>query len=137
MAECVCQQIKSLQKNERFAVSLIDESMEEAIIINKISVSDGSGGTITSYVPGAEISAAFSFDTSIQARIAEAAEAIGRYTITTKKNINLEYHTIIKRKKDSKVFRVTSKGDDNATPVSSYLDIRQVEAEEWEIPANE
>ena len=118
-------------------MSLIDESMEDAIIINKISVPDGSGGTITAYVPGAKISAAFSFDTSTQARIAEAADAIGRYTITTKKNINLEYHTIIKRKKDSKVFRVTSDGDDNATPVSSYLDIRQVEAEEWEIPANE
>ena len=117
-------------------MSLIDESMEDAIIINKVSVPDGSGGTITAYVPGAEISAAFSFDTSTQARIAEAAEAIGRYTITTKRNINLEYHTVLKRKRDGQIFRVTSKGDDNVTPESSFLNIRQVEAEEWEIPAN-
>lgn len=117
-------------------MSLIDESMEKAIIVDKITAPDGRGGVITNYVDGAEIQVAFSFDDSTQARIAEAAGTSNRYTLTTSKSINLQYHTIIRRARDQKTFRVTSDGDDNFTPASSSLDIRQVEAEEWEIPAN-
>ena len=51
--------------------------------------------------------------------------------------INLQYHDVVKRDRDGKIFRVTSDGDDNYTPASSSLDIRQVEAEEWTIPATE
>lgn len=117
-------------------MSLYAEAMEAAVIIDKITRPDGRGGVITQYVEGAEINAAFSFDASIEARIGEKQVATGRYTITTDKLINLQYHTVLKRKRDEKVFRITSDGDDNYTPASSSLNIRQVEAEEWEIPAN-
>lgn len=104
--------------------------------MDKTTAPDGRGGVKTTYVQGAEIQVAYSFDTSTPARVAAKDGTSDRYTLTTSKAINLEYHTIVKRARDNKVFRVTSDGDDNFTPNTSSLDIRQVEAEEWEIPAN-
>ena len=117
-------------------MSLYADAMEQSYIIDKITAPDGRGGVITRYVEGASIDVAYSFDASMEARIGEKQVATGRYTLTTNKAVNLQYHTIVKRVRDGKVFRVTSDGDDNYTPASSSLNIRQVEAEEWEIPAN-
>ena len=118
-------------------MSLYFEAMEESQIMDKVSLPDGRGGTITKYVPGAAIMVAYSFDASTQARIAEAEGVNNRYTLSTRKNVNLQYHDVVKRLRDGKIFRVTSDGDDNRTPASATLDKRDVEAEEWEIPASE
>lgn len=118
-------------------MSLVDNAMEKSYIMDKTTGPDGRGGVNTRYVPGAEIQVAYSFDTSTQARIAEQAGTENRFILTTKKAINLQYHDVVKRDRDGKIFRVTSDGDDNYTPASSSLDIRQVEAEEWTIPATE
>lgn len=118
-------------------MSLVDNAMEKTYIMDKTTAPDGRGGVITTYKEGAEIKVAYSFDTSTQARIAEQAGTENRFILTTKKAINLQYHDVVKRDRDGKIFRVTSDGDDNYTPASSSLDIRQVEAEEWTIPATE
>lgn len=118
-------------------MSLYFEAMEESQIMDKVSLPDGRGGTITKYKPGAKIMVAYSFDTSTQARIAEADGVNNRFTLSTRKNVNLQYHDVVKRLRDGKIFRVTSDGDDNRTPASAALDKRDVEAEEWEIPASE
>jgi hypothetical protein len=55
----------------------------------------------------------------------------GLYTIITEKNINLQYHDVVKRLRDEKIFRVTSDGDDKRTPASAGLNMRNVSAEEW------
>ena len=117
-------------------MSLLSDSYEKAIIYDKSTVSDGRGGVITRYTEGAEIAVAFSFDTSMEAKIAEKADAVGRFVLTTRRSVNLQYHDVVKRVRDGKVFRVTSDGDDNYTPASASLDMRQVEAEEWSIPNN-
>lgn len=118
-------------------MSLVDNAMEKSYIMDKTTGPDGRGGVITTYKEGAEIKVAYSFDTSTQARIAEQAGTENRFILTTKKAINLQYHDVVKRDRDGKIFRITSDGDDNYTPASSSLDIRQVEAEEWTIPATE
>ena len=118
-------------------MSLVDKAMEKTYIMDKTTTKDEYGGVVTKYVEGAEISVAYSFDNSTQARIAEQEGVANRYTLTTKKIINLQYHDILKRDRDGKIFRVTSDGDDNMTPNSAGLDLRQVEAEEWEIPTDE
>ena len=66
----------------------------------------------------------------MEARIAEKQGVTALYTITTRKNVNLQYHDILKRSRDGKLFRVTSDGDDKATPGSAGLNMRQVSAEE-------
>ena len=115
-------------------MSLVSEAMEASNIMDKTTIPDGRGGVITKYVEGAEIDVAYSFDTSTQARIGESEGAINRFTLTTKKSVVLQFHDVVKRKKDGKVFRVTSNGDENYTPASASLNMRQVEAEKWEIP---
>ena len=111
-------------------MSLLDESMELCVMMDKTTVSDGYGGYKTTWKEGAEISAAFVMDSSMEARIAEKQGVTALYTITTRKNVNLQYHDILKRSLDGKLFRVTSDGDDKATPGSAGLNMRQVSAEE-------
>ena len=115
-------------------MSLVDDAMIKSYILDKTSSPDGRGGVITTYKEGAEIMVAYSFDTSTEARLGEKQGAENRYTLTTRKTVNLQYHDVVKRTSDNKIFRVTSDGDDNLTPSSSSLDMRQVEAEEWELP---
>ena len=100
-------------------------------MLDKRTTADGYGGYITSWVEGAEFQAAIVLDNSIEARLAEQQGVTALYTVTTKKAINLQYHDVFKRLTDSKIFRVTSDGDDKHTPKSAGLNMRQVSAEEW------
>lgn len=117
-------------------MSLIDDFTSECAMIDKKSVPDGYGGFKPEWVIGASFNAAITLDNSMQARIAEKQGVTAFYTITTTKNINLQYHDVLKRLSDGKIFRVTSDGDDKATPISANLDMRQVTAEEWTLPGN-
>ena len=120
-------------------MNLIDEYMEMSggcVMLDKRTASDGIGGYKITYVEGAEFSAAITLDTSIQARVAEKQGVTALYTVTTSRALNLQYHDIFQRKSDNKVFRVTSDGDDKLTPPSATLDMRQVSAEEYELPTN-
>lgn len=115
-------------------MSLLQEAMEPCQIIDRVTVnSDGYGGVKIQWVPGAIIQATIVFDTSIQARVADHQGVSDLYTITTEKSINLVYHDVIKRMSDGKVFRITSDGDDNKTPRSAGLNMRQVTAEQWQL----
>ena len=108
--------------------------MEGCVLLNKQTVNDGYGGYITTYTEGAEFSAAFRFDSSIEARAAEKQGVTSLYTFITSKNIVLQYHDVLRRKRDGKIFRITSDGDDSYTPNSATLDMRLVTAEEWSLP---
>lgn len=116
-------------------MSLLDEYMENCVMIDKTTVSDGRGGFDYAFVEGAEFQAAITLDNSIQAKIAEQQGVTGIYSVTTQKSINLQYHDIFRRSSDGKVFRVTSDGDDKKTPVSATLNMRQVSAEEYTLPS--
>lgn len=115
-------------------MSLLDEAMEKCILLDEITTPDGYGGVDSRWVPGAEFEAAIVFNNSMEARIADKQGVTSLYTVTTHKNINLQYHKVFRRISDGKIFRVTSDGDDNKTPMSATLNMRNVSAEEWEIP---
>ena len=114
-------------------MSLLSDAMEECVILDKTTVSDGYGGFITEYVEGASFQAAITFDTSVQARRAEKEGVTSLYTVTTPRNVALEFYMIFRRTSDGKIFRVTSDGDDKMTPQSTILDMRQCTAEEWSL----
>ena len=118
-------------------MSLLSEAMEDCTLIDQITRSDGYGGYIRDWQDGAPIQCAIVLNTSTEARIAEAQSVKAIYTITTDKSVNLQYHQVLRRERDGKVFRVTSDGDDNATPASAMLNMRQVTAEEFDLPRNE
>ena len=115
-------------------MSLLTEAMENCILLDKTTAADGYGGYVTTWADGAEFQAAIVFDTSIEAKRAEKEGVTGLYTVTTSKALNLQYHDVFRRSSDSKIFRVTSDGDDKKTPSSAGLNMRQVSAEEWELP---
>lgn len=102
-------------------------------MLDKTTSPDGYGGFTIEWVEGAEFYAVATLDTSIQARVAGVQGVTSLYTITTSKTTNLQYHDVIRRSSDSKIFRITSDGDDNKTPASATLDMRQVTAEEWSL----
>lgn len=111
-------------------MSLLSEAMEPCVLLNRQTTLDEYGGFVNKWVDGATFNAAVTFDTSIEARAAEAQGVHSLYTITTARNVILQYHDIIRRIRDSKILRVTSDGDDKFTPLSASLDMRQVTAEE-------
>ena len=115
-------------------MSLLSEAMESCVMQDKSTVSDGYGGFTTAWAEGAEFKAAIVLDNSTQARIAAVQGVTALYTITTAKNINLQFHDVFRRASDGKIFRVTSNGDDKKTPASASLNMRQVSAEEWSLP---
>ncbi len=116
-------------------MSLLDEAYEEYVMINKITADDGYGGYSVSWKDGATIQGAMVFDSSMQARTAQAQGVKSVYTLTTKRNVVLEFHDVLRRSRDNKIFRVTSDGDDKYTPASANLDMRQVTCEEWVLPS--
>lgn len=118
-------------------MSLLSEAMEKCYFYTKVKEADGYGGYKTVYAKGEAFYCAITFDNSLEARRADKEGVKSLYTVTTKKNLTLEYHDVFERDRDNKIFRVTSDGDDKFTPSSASLDMRQVTAEEWELPNNE
>lgn len=112
-------------------MSLLQDAMTTCVMLDRQTQQDGYGGYTSTWVDGAEFKAAIVLDTSMQARIGEKQGVTALYTVTTSKILNLQYHDVFRRTEDSKVFRVTSDGDDKKTPASAGLDMRQVTAEEW------
>lgn len=112
-------------------MNLLDEMMENCVFVDKKRTPDGEGGYITEWVDGAPFKAAIILDTSMQARIGETQGVSSVYTITTHKNVKLDFHDVFRKVADGKVFRVTS--DDKQSPDVSELDIVQVTAEKWSL----
>lgn len=115
-------------------MSLYENAMKQFVFLDKTRVPDGSGGVITVWREGAEFPAAVAFDDSMQAKVAEKQGVTSVYTIYTKKSVEFEYHDVIKRLEDGKIFRITSNGKDKKTPKSAALNMLAVSAEEWELP---
>ena len=118
-------------------MSLLSDAMETFFLYEKTRVQTSWGGFETTWHIGASFQAAAVKETTAEMKVAEAQGVKGLYTITTSRAIKLEYHDVILRDRDKKIFRVTSDGDDVATPKSTVLDMRQVTAEEWELPTND
>ena len=112
-------------------MSLLSQSYEDVILLEKRREPDGEGGFVTNWVESIVFKAAITFDTSMESRIAEKQGVSSRYTVTTGKGAKLDYHDVIKRLSDGKIFRITSDGDDKQTPKSASFQFLQVTAEEW------
>jgi len=112
-------------------VSLLSEAFEEFVVMDKATVPDSYGGTKKAWTEGITISGAMVYNGSTTAKIAESMGAIGGYTFTVRKNILLDFHDVLKRKKDGKYFRLVNDSDDMKTPESASLNMRQYSAEEY------
>lgn len=112
---------------------LIDCMMVPCVFMEKKKEPDGSGGSITTWEDGEPLKAAIIRDTSMEARIAEAAGTVEAYTVTVSRSVHLKYHAVIKRLSDGKTFRITSDSAEKKSPVCTALDIAQSTAEAWRL----
>ena len=112
-------------------MSLLNQAMTDVVLMDKRREPDGEGGFITDWIESVIFQAAITFDTSMESRIAEKQGVSSRYAVTTNKSAKLDYHDVIKRLSDGKVFRITSDGDDKQTPKSASFQFLQVTAEEY------
>ena len=121
------------------AFGLFKEALQECVVMNRAIVDNPYGGTDETYTEGAHFYASVYLSNSLEMQRAEQDGVKGLYQITTDKSVRLKYHDVFKRLKDTVngdeevILRVTSK-DDNATPNSSLLNQRVVNAEEFKIP---
>lgn len=114
-------------------MSLLFDAMEPFVFVEKVREPDGQGGTVTNWREGATFKAAMTFNTSIEARIAQKQGVTSLYTMTYAPGLPIDYHDIVKRISDGKIFRITSDGADKVTPKGAGLKIEQVSAEEWSL----
>ena len=121
------------------AFGLYKEALQECVYMNRAIVDSQYGGTKETYTEGAHFFASVYLSNSLEMQRAEKEGVKGIYQITTDKSMRLRYHDVIKRLEDKVngddevILRITSK-DDNATPNSSALNQRVVNAEEFILP---
>lgn len=114
-------------------MSLLESSYEPFVLLNKLSVDDGYGGIVVTYTDGATIQGALVLDDSGTERIAQALGASQSYTLTVRKDINLDFHDVLRRVSDNKLIRITNDSDDKDTPPSAGLNMRQYRAEGFKL----
>lgn len=111
-------------------MSLLEEAFEEFTVMNKSVVDDGYGGITTDWTEGATIRGAMVYNGSNEMRIAQALGSTASYVFTCKKDLLFDYHDVLKRVRDGQLFRFTNNSDDNRTPNSAGLNMRQYDAEQ-------
>ena len=116
------------------AMSLLDESMERCVLLDKVRRPDGEGGYTCEWTESVEFDAAIVFDSSMAARAAAKDGVTSLYTVTLPRGFRVEFHDVFRRLSDRKIFRITSDGDDKKTPARASFAVSQVTAEEW-VPA--
>lgn len=114
---------------------MLDEYTRKYTIVNKIIVPDGIGGVTPQWVDGATIEMAESFDNSVEMKIAQQQGVTAVYSFLVKGDIDLDYHTVLRRD-DGVTFRITSRTADKKTPPRSTLGAVYYEAELFKIPSS-
>lgn len=121
-------------------MSLLLDSYEPFAFMVKDFIPDGEGGfkSLTpTWSEGAIIEATADFPQQSGVKIADALRQKITCVVTTPKSITLKQNDVIKRLSDGTYFRINTDGTFRQTPKSATLDMRQSDAEVWQLPANE
>lgn len=108
---------------------MITDFFEPLVLISKELKPDGMGGFSSSFEEIKEFHGAITTNSSNEMKIAEQNGLKTVYTLSTCKENGLNYNSIIKRKGDGKLFRVTSDYKDSCTPDISKLNFCQMTLE--------
>lgn len=113
-------------------MSLLSDTMQECVMLDKKTVSDGEGGFVVDYTDGAQFTASVTTDQQGVAKIAQALTETVEYRVITRKKTILNAGDVFKTLKDGRIYRVKS-SNLQATPDSAELNMRLAFAEEWSI----
>lgn len=114
-------------------MSLLDYTFEEFKIMDKSTSDDGYGGIRTVWTEGATINGALVYDNSSVMKVAEAQGSTASYTLTVRKNVDLDFYTVLKRSSDDRIFRILANSDENKTPDTAHLNMKQYPVESWNL----
>lgn len=109
-------------------MSLYETFYEKCVVMDKTKTSDGEGGTINKYTPGAEIEAAFPGLTPTQQIAAQQAGTAYSDTIVTPVNVSLDDRDIIRREKNGKYYQVV--GSPEPTPSAATFSFNRYNVRE-------
>ena len=119
-----------------FDSPLIKDQLTKCVIMDKTTAMDGYGGYVFTWKEGAEFDAIITENSSVEAAVAQAMTSSTFYGVKTKRDVPLEYHTCFKRLSDGKTFRIKN-SESVKSPSFSAMDMKQLEAEEFELPIEE
>ena len=118
-------------------MSLLSDTKEECIMIDKRTVPDGRGGIITTWEDGAPFQATIAKEDVFNVQIAMAQGVTSTYRVVTFDGVVLHFHDVFKRKKDGKIFRVKEDGEDRQPPRVASPYMRNIScvviAEQWDL----
>jgi hypothetical protein len=118
-------------------MSLIDEYKTTCTLLEKRRVPDGEGGWHVVWEDGLQFEAAITNPNTIESRVAEKEGMTSTFTVTTDKNVPLDFHDVFRRESDGDTFRVTSDSKDVQTPDRMMVQFAQVSAEKWPLTDDE
>jgi hypothetical protein len=118
---------------EEVVVSLIDDFKVPCTLLEKTRVPDGEGGWSVAWKDGMKFTAAITNPNTIESRVAEKEGMTSTFTVTTEKNMGLDFHDVFRRDTDGDIFRVTSDSQDKMTPDRASFQFSQVSAEKWSL----
>lgn len=119
-----------------FDSPLIQDQICRCVIMDKTTAKDGYGGYVIAWQAGAEFDAIITENSSVEAAVAAQMTSSTFYGVKTQRAVPLEYHTCFKRLSDGKTFRIKN-SESIKSPSFSNMDMKQLEAEEFELPIEE
>lgn len=116
-------------------MNLLESMMNDCIMMDRLTVSDGMGGFDRTWVEGATFKAFVRKESAPEIRIAGQDEAKEMFTVVVPMTISLEYHDVFKRVSDGAVFRLTSNTKDDAAgyEASPPVQVAKANCERWEL----
>lgn len=117
-------------------MSLLDDFKESCVLLDRTTSRDEYGSFVTEWRDGAPFEAIFRFDNSTAERVAAAQGVKNLYSILVARDAPLRKFDVLRRLSNDQVYRVTSDGKDNKTPVSASLNLKMFSAEEWTLTGN-
>lgn len=116
-----------------FQSDLLRDKIATCAFLNRSVTADGYGGYTTKWVPGATFEAIITENNSTEATVAGIAHKTTFYGVKTERAVPLQFHDVFIRLKDNKTFRIRN-ADSMTSPDFSTLDMKQLEAEEFDPP---
>ena len=117
-----------------FSSAMLESFKSQCQLLRVSQDTDDEGGQNSQYEEVQTFEGLFGFKSSTQALAAEKQGVTSLYVIYVPRDIDVEFHDVIRRLSDGMTFRVTHPGKDVKTPVTSFIDWKKINAEEWVMP---
>ena len=116
-------------------MNLLESMMNECVMMDRQTVSDGMGGFTSRWVEGAAFMAFVRKESAPEIKVAEQDGAKEMFTVVVPMTVSLEYHDVFKRKSDGAVFRLTSntKDDETSRTASTPVQVAKANCERWDL----